>query len=72
MTKLTEYPQTAEAAEYLGVAQNAIRKMGSPWRTPGASEPSEWIPAVQARGSQEVFGKSCKTAKVKKLNDSIE
>ncbi len=26
MTKLTEYLQTAEAAEYLGVAQNTIRK----------------------------------------------
>ena len=26
MTKLTQYLQTAEAAEYLGVAQNTIRK----------------------------------------------
>ena len=31
MTKLTEYLQTAEAAEYLGVAQNTIRK----WATRG-------------------------------------
>jgi uncharacterized protein YecA (UPF0149 family) len=46
--------------------------MGSPWRTPGAPKPSQWIPTVQARGSQEGFGKSRKTANVKKLNDSIE
>ena len=32
MTKLTEYVKTAEAAEFLGVAQNTLRK----WAASGA------------------------------------
>jgi excisionase family DNA binding protein len=34
MTKLTEYLHTAAAAEYLGVAQNTIRKWAARGDTP--------------------------------------
>ena len=40
MTKLTEYLQTAEAAEYLGVAQNTIRKWAARGELPVHRNPA--------------------------------
>ena len=40
MTKLTEYLQTAEAAEYLGVAQNTIRKWAARCELPVHRNPA--------------------------------
>jgi excisionase family DNA binding protein len=40
MTKLTEYLQTAEAAEYLGVAQNTIRKWAAHGELPVQRNPA--------------------------------
>ena len=65
-------PTDRRSSGVLGRCSKHHSQMGSPWRTTSAPKPSEWIPTVQARGSQEGFGKSRKTANVKKLNDSIE
>jgi excisionase family DNA binding protein len=40
MDKLTEYLQTAEAAEYLGVAQNTIRKWAARGELPVHRNPA--------------------------------
>ena len=40
MTKLTEYLQTAEAAEYLGVTQNTIRKWAARGELPVHRNPA--------------------------------
>ncbi len=47
MTKLTEYRHTAAAAEYLGVAQNTIRKWASRGDIPRLPQSSKRLPAIQ-------------------------
>jgi hypothetical protein len=46
MSKLTYYLYTADAAEYIGVAQNTSQ-MGRSWRDHDASESCEWLPIIQ-------------------------
>jgi excisionase family DNA binding protein len=40
MTKLTDYMKTAKAAEYLGVAQNTLRKWAADGRLPMHRNPA--------------------------------
>ena len=69
MDKLTEYLHTAAAAEYLGVAQNNVRKWAARGELPMHRNPVNGYRLFKRTDSDKLLKKAAKpekTAKIKK------
>ncbi|MDZ4848431.1 MAG: helix-turn-helix domain-containing protein [Pirellulaceae bacterium] len=65
MTKLSEYLQTAAAAEYLGVAQNTIRKWAARGDIPVHRNPANGYRLFKRSDLDKFLKKTAKPVKTK-------
>ena len=64
-TKLTEYVQTAEAAEILGVAQNTLRKWAKRGEIPMRRNPANGYRLFRRADLDKFLNKTAKPVKTK-------
>lgn len=65
MTKLSEYMHTAEAAEYLGVHHNTIRKWAASGRIPVRRNPVNGYRLFKRSDLDDVLKQAAKRVRVK-------
>ena len=65
MTKRTDYQQTAEAAEYLGVAQNSLRKWAERGDIPMRRNPANGYRLFRRSDLDKFLQKAAKPVRAK-------